>query len=499
MNGVSLVSLLPAILLSGAAAVELFFRLPFLAQVEAINGGALKALDVVRSRRISDHWKERVLPAYAGRILRASLLLGVLLALCAALFALVWVLVAWAPSGGARAALEQLARPPVQGIVLVACIVWAVLRTRLFRERGAVQSDYSPASRMLHRLALGSQGMRSLCDDIDRRIAGARPEAVTVDRPVYVASLARAGTTVLLEALHRSGAFASLTYRAMPFVMAPWTWGALSRPRRAGSAGPEDGRERAHGDRLLVSVDSPEAFEEVFWSTWAARSTRDVDGLRPAGEPDPAVLVRYRNWVRRILARDAGRGGERRYLCKNNNHVLRVDWLFAAFPDALVLTPFRDPADHVQSLLRQHRRFLDRHREDPFSLEYMDWLGHHEFGRHFLPFKVAPGVVPDDAEALLEPDYWVSYWTAVYRYLLERHGERLLWFDYERFCDQPGVVLTELERTLGLSHGALASFAGNVSRTSRQPEAAVRQAITPACRELFETLRERAHGGRSSD
>ena len=493
MNGVSLPSLLPAIVLSGVAAVELFFRLPFLAQIEAINGGAMKALDVVRSRRISDHWKERVLPAYAGRILRASLLLGVLLASCAALFALVWTLAAWVPGGGPGPALEQLARPLVQVVVLAVCIVWALLRGRLFRAGETEPSDYSASSRMLHRLALGSDGMRSLCDDIDRRVAGARAEAVVVDRPVYVASLARAGTTVLLEALHGSGAFASLTYRSMPFVMAPWTWGAVSRPRRARAA---DLRERAHGDRLLVSVDSPEAFEEVFWSTYARRATRDVDGLRPAGEPDPAVLERYRSWVRRILARGGARSGGRRYLCKNNNHVLRIEWLFAAFPDALVLTPFRDPADHVQSLLRQHRRFLERHREDPFSLEYMDWLGHHEFGRHFLPFKVASGVVPADPQALLQPAYWVSYWTAVYRYLLDRHGERLLWFDYERFCDEPAAVLAELEAALGLSRGALAGFARKVSRSPRTPEAAVRRAITPECRELFEALRERASAER---
>ncbi len=488
MNGPQVQALAPAIFLSCAAVVELFFRLPFLAQVEAVNSGAMRALGVVRSPRISDHWKEKVLPRYAGRILRASLGLGGLLLVCAAVFTGVWVLTAWWPAGGWREALGALDRGDVQWWLLGAGIAWAVVRSRLGR-RDEPDSDYSASSQMLHRLALGSEGMRTLSDDIDRRLAGKRASGIEVKRPVYVTALARAGTTVLLEALYAGGQYASLTYRAMPFVMAPWAWGAVSRPRRARS---QDLRERAHGDRLKISVDSPEAFEEVFWTTWAGRTTRDVDGLRPAGAPDEAVLARYRNYVQRILARDAGNGPVRRYLCKNNNNLLRIPWLLEAFPDACIITPFRDPADHVQSLLRQHRRFLERHDQDPFSGEYMNWLGHHEFGRNFLPFKLGEGVVPSTPRDLLAPDYWVHYWTTVYRYMLEHHGQQVTWFDYDRFCREPRGVLEELEDRLDLEQGSLQGFAGQVSAPGRAPDPEVQEAVSDACREVHQALRAQA-------
>jgi hypothetical protein len=491
MNDVPLLALAPAILLSCMAVVELFFRLPFMAQVEAVNAGALKALGVVRSPRISDHWKERVLPRYAGRILRASLALGGLLLVCAAVFTFVWTLAALWPAGGLAGALENLGRPSVQWWLLGVGIGWALVRARLGRKRDTADSDYSGASQMLHRLALSNEGMRSLCDDLDRRLAGKRAERVAVERPVYVTALARAGTTVLLEALYASGQFASLTYRAMPFVMAPWSWGAISGPKSRDRA---EMRERAHGDRLKISVDSPEAFEEIFWTTYADRATRDVDGLRPAGPPSEEVLDRYRNFVRRILARNGRPGQESRYLCKNNNNVLRIGWLRAAFPDALILTPFRNPVDHVQSLMRQHRRFLSRHAEDPFSLEYMDWLGHHEFGAHFLPFKFGPEAVPASPDDLLEPAYWFGYWTAVHRYLLEHHGDEVLWFDYDHFCAHPAETLAGLETRLSLPDGILGGFAEKVSRSPREADEELRAALTPEALEVHAQLRAHAAG-----
>ena len=55
--------------------------------------------------------------------------------------------------------------------------------------------------------------------------------------------------------------FETLTYRDMPFILAPLLWDKISRPlRKAGEK-----VERAHGDGMMVSFDSPEAFEEVVW------------------------------------------------------------------------------------------------------------------------------------------------------------------------------------------------------------------------------------------
>ena len=49
-------------------ASELFLRLPFPCCLQRIMANAAKAASVLRSRKISDEWKEKALPAYALRI-----------------------------------------------------------------------------------------------------------------------------------------------------------------------------------------------------------------------------------------------------------------------------------------------------------------------------------------------------------------------------------------------------------------------------------------------
>ncbi len=49
-------------------ASEVFLRLPFSCCLRRIISNAAKAASVLRSRKISDEWKEKVLPAYALRI-----------------------------------------------------------------------------------------------------------------------------------------------------------------------------------------------------------------------------------------------------------------------------------------------------------------------------------------------------------------------------------------------------------------------------------------------
>lgn len=52
----------------GMLAVELFLRMPVIAQSKVLLKIVAKSSAVVTSSRISDHWKERVVKAYAGQI-----------------------------------------------------------------------------------------------------------------------------------------------------------------------------------------------------------------------------------------------------------------------------------------------------------------------------------------------------------------------------------------------------------------------------------------------
>lgn len=67
-------------LFAGLAAVgfvELLIRLPIIPKLAEIRATVSSALAVVRSRRISDHWKEKALLRYAFRLFWLTMLLAV--------------------------------------------------------------------------------------------------------------------------------------------------------------------------------------------------------------------------------------------------------------------------------------------------------------------------------------------------------------------------------------------------------------------------------------
>lgn len=64
-----------------AAVCECFLRLPFTKHIKILSLYTSKSFRVILSKRISDHWKEVILPLFAAKILCASLLLLLLLLL----------------------------------------------------------------------------------------------------------------------------------------------------------------------------------------------------------------------------------------------------------------------------------------------------------------------------------------------------------------------------------------------------------------------------------
>lgn len=82
-----------------------------------------------------------------------------------------------------------------------------------------------------------------------------------------------------------------------------------------------DAKERAHGDGIMVSFDSPEAFEEIFWRTFCAKDYIFKDHLAPHKANEEAV-DQFRIFVQQIIdSRDTSE--QTRYLSKNNGNVFR--------------------------------------------------------------------------------------------------------------------------------------------------------------------------------
>lgn len=269
--------------------------------------------------------------------------------------------------------------------------------------------DHSKVARVFQQITLGSNAIAELTFDLEKAMYGKRAATVECGPPIFVTGMARAGTTALLRALYAQGIFATLTFRDLPFLLAPNIWNRISARYRHDIAA----QPRGQDDGILQNLDSPEALEEVFW--------RVHDGIRYIGKgslkaytPPLETLNDYRVYVRLILLRHGGR----RYLAKNNNNVLRLSGLLHAFPDALIVHPFRDPVQHIASLMHHFDHAVKTQATDRFKLSYMNHLAHHEFGLAHRPFSF-PGK-PVRGSDVKDPNYWLGHWIDLHSFLIDQ-------------------------------------------------------------------------------
>lgn len=294
------------------------------------------------------------------------------------------------------------------------------------------ENRYGLLDRALHRLAFASGLAQCGMADIEERLFKRRLEALRLGPPLLVTALPRAGTTILLEVLAGTRTFAAHTYREMPFVLCPLLWQRISQPfhRR------DRPRERMHGDGIQVSLDSPEALEEVIWKRFFNSHYRGrCIPVWPACTA-PEFAEFFAAHRRKVVAlRAAHKPDASRYVSKNNLNVARLPALWDAVPDATVVVLYREPLQHASSLLRQHLRFAERHAADPFSRRYMADIGHFDFGDNLKPIDF-DGWFSQRDPAAPGPDsvaFWLDYWRATYRHVLRHAADpRLLLVGFER-------------------------------------------------------------------
>jgi hypothetical protein len=316
--------------------------------------------------------------------------------------------------------------------------------------------NYSALDRLLHKLAFASPAVQLVAADCEDLLFGADIRDVRAPAPIFITSLPRAGTTILLSALNRLPGLGTHLYRDMPFVMAPLLWNRMSRAHRKQAAL----QERAHGDGMMVGFDSPEAFEEIIWRAfWPEKYTDAGIRLWDRRDADPRAQDFLDAHFRKIVAIRCGSDRSRgRYLSKNNANIARLDYIAATMPDAKILVPVRDPIDHAASLLKQHRNFLAIHARDPFARAYMADIGHYEFGELHRPI-LFPGVAGlRERHSTVHVDYWLAYWIAAFEHVSSLRS-RIIPVSYEGICAQGVPALERLCERLGVDPGGKAGLA----------------------------------------
>ena len=170
---------------------------------------------------------------------------------------------------------------------------------------------------MLHHIALEYNFLREVFFDVEKTLFLNDTVKKNYDDHVFVTGMARSGTTVLLNAIYESNSFASLTYQDMPFILSPNLWSKINK----------DGfeikkQERAHGDGIKINTSSPEAFEEVFWSTF--------------NHKEDGTVEEFNSFISLLCKKY----GMKRYLSKNNQNIRRIDFLIKNYPNSKILIPF---------------------------------------------------------------------------------------------------------------------------------------------------------------
>lgn len=251
------------------------------------------------------------------------------------------------------------------------------------------------------------------------------------DKLVYVSGLARSGTTKVLNELYATGYFYTLTYAHFPFVLMPRFWKIDSEN--------EAYKHRPHGDNIYVNSKSPEAFEEVLWQTLTPAAY--TQSFLPEQKISKSKRETYFQYLHSFNKES------KIYLTKNNNLILRLASFKENVKNAKYIFLFRDPLSHAHSLLNMHQRFIQMQREEDFVLEYMNYIGHFEFGLNHKPFFM----LADKQHDLNSIDYWLNIWNTYYTRLLEIQPPNAIYISFERLTHFPNESLTQISQFIGIA------------------------------------------------
>lgn len=316
----------------------------------------------------------------------------------------------------------------------------------------AILNRYNRIERLLHHLAFDYPFIQKILCELETDLFTASLKAKTVTKPVFVTGLPRAGTTLLLETIYNTGEFATFTYRQMPFILTPLLWNRISsRFQRLGNK-----LERAHGDGVQISFDSPEAFEEVIWLASLKDKIVGKNTLYPVLPTDLTEEFRksFRHIIKKLLVLHdtTHQAGHSRYLSKNNANVSRLKAITSVFPDAIILIPFRHPLTHVKSLMNQHQRFSAEHSVDAFAQKYMEWIGHYEFGANIRPIDFDGQITQTSQFIFDDPNFWLVYWSKAYRHCLEEASENMIFIDFDFLLEKGEHLLRKIGKTIEISN-----------------------------------------------
>lgn len=257
---------------------------------------------------------------------------------------------------------------------------------------------------------------------------------------VLITGLARSGTTSILNELENNDTVFSLKYKNMPFILAPKFQNILQN-KTISNINPI---ERSHKDGIFINESSPEAFDEVFFKIYEEKNYSSVNHLK---QYESKHIQEYLEFIKHCLFVNQ----KNIYLTKNNNHILRLTQIIETQKFKILIT-FREPLSQASSLLNQHIIHTQLQKKDKYSLKYMSYLGHHEFGldHKFFLFE-NPRL---DITSFSGNNYWLVQWINYYHYILqlfERFKEDVfILVPFNDWCEKEPHLINQINKYTNL-------------------------------------------------
>ena len=247
--------------------------------------------------------------------------------------------------------------------------------------------NYSAIQKFLHDFVLSKQFINKSLFELEK-IIYTKNKDIKNQSHIFITGLPRSGTTCLLNFIYSSNQYTSLTYRNMPFVLSP-NFSKLFNKKNT----PQ--KERVHDDGIAYDINSPEAFDEIFFNN-----------------DEIFIKHEFLKYLQLILLSE----NKVKYLSKNNLNYKRVDLINSILPNSFFLIPIREPLQHSYSLLKQHLHFSQLQKNDDFIRRYMNYLGHNEFGLNHKRWNN-----PVNFYDLNKIDYWIEQWLLFYKNIYNKY------------------------------------------------------------------------------
>lgn len=265
-------------------------------------------------------------------------------------------------------------------------------------------SNYNFFDRLNHHFFLSNPFVKKSFFELEKIIFKKKINFESRDQ-IFISGLPRSGTTMLLNLIHGTKEFASLTYYDMPLIMAPNLFSKFNKIKKYKVI------ERYHSDGLDISLSSPEAFDEVFLSSFN----------------EDEILENYKIFVNLICLKYK----KKRYLSKNNNNYKRIKLINKIFDNSIFLLTYRNPLQQANSLFTQHKNFSNLQSKNKFITNYMNYLGHNEFGLNHR-YWYRPEIFLNHNDI----NYWLEQWKLFHMDIINNYKNLKNFFliCYEDFC-----------------------------------------------------------------